>query len=94
MVFDEMLTTGAVIIGRRTGDLVGYWGGDHPHGAPNFVPTHEPTAEDPHQRVHDVTAYTARGVLGACVLEHIEPDLVRTLEAPGVLHLRYQADHA
>lgn len=39
-VFDEMLSTGAVITGRRTGDFTGYWGGDHHHGVPVFVPTH------------------------------------------------------
>src|SRR5690349_5203865 len=39
-VFDEMLETGAVITGRRTGDFVGYWDGDHHNGVPIFVPTH------------------------------------------------------
>jgi len=39
-VFDEMLSTGAVITGRRTGDFVDYWGGDHHGGVPIFVPTH------------------------------------------------------
>ncbi len=39
-VFDEMMSTGAVITGRRTGDFVDYWGGDHHHGVPIFVPTH------------------------------------------------------
>ena len=37
-VFDEILTTGAVIVGRRTFDLAGRWNGDH-HGVPIFVPT-------------------------------------------------------
>lgn len=40
IVFDEMLSTGAVITGRRTGDFVDYWGGDHHDGVPIFVPTH------------------------------------------------------
>lgn len=39
-VYDEALATGAVITGRRTGDFVGYWGGDHHDGVPIFVPTH------------------------------------------------------
>ena len=43
-VFDEMISTGAVITGRRTGDFVGYWGGDHHDGVPIFVPTHQPPA--------------------------------------------------
>ena len=28
IVFDEMLSTGAVVTGRRTGDFADYWGGD------------------------------------------------------------------
>lgn len=41
-VFDELMSTGAVITGRRTGDYVDYWGGDHHDGVPIFVPTHQP----------------------------------------------------
>jgi dihydrofolate reductase len=135
IVFDEMLSTGAVVTGRRTGDFVDYWGGDHHDGVPIFVPTHIAPADNRHERVHFVTegieacveqakaaagdrdvmlhgAYTAQECLKAGVLdvleiqlmpvllgqgrllferlppEHIELDLVRTLEAPGVLHLR------
>jgi dihydrofolate reductase len=43
-VFEEMLATGAVITGRRTGDFVDYWGGDHHDGVPIFVPTHQAPA--------------------------------------------------
>lgn len=43
-VFDEMIATGAVITGRRTGDFVGYWGGDHHDRVPIFVPTHQAPA--------------------------------------------------
>jgi dihydrofolate reductase len=137
MVFDEMLSTGAVITGKRTGDFAGYWGGDHHGGVPIFVPTHRPPDHNPYERVHYVTdgiaacveqakaaaggrdvmlhgAYTAQEALKAGVLdfidiqlrpvllgqgrllfdglppEHIELNLVRALEAPGVLHLRYE----
>jgi dihydrofolate reductase len=133
IVFDEMMSTGAVITGRRTGD----WGGDHHAGVPIFVPTHTAPADNRRERVHFVTegiaacveqakgaagdrdvmlhgAYTAQECLKAGLLdvlelqlmpvllgrgrlqfeglapEHIELDLVRTLEAPGVLHLRYE----
>jgi dihydrofolate reductase len=139
-IFDEAMTSGAVITGRRTGDFAGYWGGDHHNGVPIFVPTHHPPAENPFERVHYVTdgiracvarakaaagdrdvmmhgAYTAQQALRAGVLdvidiqlrpvllgegrrlfdnltaEHIELDLVRTLEAPGTLHLRYEVVH-
>jgi dihydrofolate reductase len=137
IVFDELMSTGAVITGRRTGDFADYWGGDHHDGVPIFVPTHTAPADNRHERVHFVTegiaacveqakaaagdrdvmlhgAYTAQECLKAGVLdvleiqlmpvllgqgrllfdglppEHIELDLVRTLEAPKVLHLRYE----
>lgn len=137
IVFDEMLATGAVITGRRTGDFVDYWGGDHHDGVPIFVPTHRPPAENRYEQVHFVTdgiqscvaqakaaagdrdvtlhgANTAQECLRTGVLdmleiqlvpvllgqgrllfdglkpEHIELELVRTLEAPKVLHLRYE----
>jgi dihydrofolate reductase len=38
-VFDEMLATGAVIVGRRTFEFAGGWGGDHHDGVPIFVLT-------------------------------------------------------
>ncbi|SEE91441.1 dihydrofolate reductase family protein [Jiangella alba] len=135
-VFDESMATGAVIAGRRTADFAGYWGGDHHNGVPIFVPTHQPPAENPYERVHYVTdgiascveqakqaaggrdvmmhgANTGQEALKAGVLdlieiqlrpvllgrgrrlfdglpsEHTDLELVRTLEDPGVLHLRY-----
>jgi dihydrofolate reductase len=137
LVIDEMLSTGAVITGRRTGDFVDYWGGDHHGEVPIFVPTHDAPAENRHARVHFVTdgiescvaqakaaaagrdvmmhgAYTAQSALRAGVLDVLEIqlvpvllgegrrlleglpagetelDLVRTLETPDVLHLRYE----
>jgi dihydrofolate reductase len=136
IVFDEAMSTSAVLTGRRTGDFAGYWGGDHHDGVPIFVPTHQPPEHNPYELVHYVTdgiescvrqakaaagdgdvllhgAYTAQECLRAGLLDvidlqlmpvligqgrllfdgldpkHIELDLVRTLEGPGVLHLRY-----
>jgi len=43
-VFDELMDTGAVIVGRRTFEIAGQWGGDHHNGVPIFVMTH--TAPD------------------------------------------------
>jgi dihydrofolate reductase len=37
-IFDELMATGSVLVGRRTFDLAGGWDGDH-HGVPIFVPT-------------------------------------------------------
>jgi dihydrofolate reductase len=140
-VFDEALSTGAVIAGRRTGDFVGYWAGDHHNGVPIFVPTHRAPTERPPGDVRFVTdgiescakqakaaagdrdvllhgAYTAQECLRAGVLDameiqlvpvlfgqgrrlfhglepgHIELQLVRTLESPSALHLRYEVQYA
>jgi dihydrofolate reductase len=136
IVFDEGMSTGAVLTGKRTGDFAGYWGGDHHDGVPIFVPTHAAPADNPYKLVHYVTdgiescaarataaagdrdvlvhgAYTGQECLKAGVLDvieiqlrpvllgqgrrlfdrmppdHIELDLVRTLQGPAVLHLRY-----
>jgi dihydrofolate reductase len=32
------MATGAIVVGRKTFDYAGHWGGDH-HGVPIFVPT-------------------------------------------------------
>lgn len=136
-VFDEAMATGAVITGRRTGDLVDYWGGDHHDGVPIFVPTHRAPAGAYPGDVRFVTdgiascveqakaaagdrdvllhgAYTGQECLRARVLDvleiqlipvlfgpgrrlfdgpgtdRVELDLVRTLESPAALHLRYE----
>ena len=39
-VFDELMATGAVIVGRRTFEFAGGWAGDHHDGVPIFVLTH------------------------------------------------------
>jgi dihydrofolate reductase len=36
---DEIMATGAVLVGRRTAELMDHWGGSH-HGRPIVVPTH------------------------------------------------------
>jgi hypothetical protein len=72
IVFDEMLSTGAVITGRRTGDFADYWGGDHHDGVPIFVPTH-------------VGAYTAQECLKARLLDVLEIQLMPVLLGQGRL---------
>jgi dihydrofolate reductase len=42
----EAMATGAVVVGRRTFDLAGQWGGDHHDGVPIVVLTRR-TAEEP-----------------------------------------------
>jgi len=62
-VFDEMMATGAVLVGRRTFDLAGQWSGDHHDGVPIFVPTHE-APSDPPQGPATIT-YVTNGIESA-----------------------------
>ena len=55
IVFDEAMSTGAVLTGRRTGDFADYWGGDHHDDVPIFVPTHTAPGINRYERVHFVT---------------------------------------
>jgi dihydrofolate reductase len=136
-VMDEAMTTGAVVVGRRTFELAGGWGGDHHDGVPIFVLSRRPA--EPELRWPGVTyvcdvadavsmakdaagdadvlvhgARTARLALAAGVLDelqihlvpvllgqgeplfedmapdHIELELLRDVEGPGVTHLRYR----
>ncbi len=53
-VFDELMATGAVVVGRRTFDHAGHWDGDH-HGVPIFVPTRGEPPAPACELVHYVT---------------------------------------
>ncbi|MBA2522803.1 MAG: dihydrofolate reductase [Solirubrobacterales bacterium] len=53
-IFGEVMATGAVLVGRRTFDYAGQWGGDH-HGVPIFVPTRGEPPEPASELVHYVT---------------------------------------
>jgi dihydrofolate reductase len=47
-VFDEVMTTGAVVVGRRTFEFADGWNGDHHDGVPIFVLSRrEPDADTP-----------------------------------------------
>ena len=136
-VFDELMATGAVIVGRRTFEFAGGWAGDHHDGVPIFVLTHAAPDEPAPGHARYVTdgiqscvaqakaaaggrdillhgAATAQECLRAGLLDemelslvpvllgqgrrlfddlppdHHELELLRTLEGPGVLHLRYR----
>jgi dihydrofolate reductase len=60
-VFDESMATGAVLVGRRTFDLAGHWGGDHHDGVPIFVPTRG----DPPAPASDLVTYVTDGIESA-----------------------------
>jgi dihydrofolate reductase len=137
-VFDELMATGAVVVGRRTFELAGGWSGDHHDGVPIFVLTRrsgddgapdwplvtyvsdvetamaraKQAAGEQDVLVHG--ARTAQLALAAGVLDelqihqipvllgqgrrlfdhlgpdHIELELARIVDAPGVTHLRYR----
>ena len=137
-VFDELMATGAVVVGRRKFEIAGGWSGDHHDGVPIFVLTRRPpdggapdwplvtyvtdvatamagakdAAGDRDVLVHG--ARTAQLALAAGVLDeleihqipvllgqgrrlfdhlgpdHIELELARIVDAPGVTHLRYR----
>jgi dihydrofolate reductase len=140
-VFDELMATGAVIVGRRTFEFAGGWGGDHHDGVPIFVLTRTAPDEPAPGTARYVTdgigscvaqakaaaggrdillhgAATAQECLRAGLLDemelhlvpvllgqgrrlfedlppdHVELDLVRALDGPGVLHLRYRVRSA
>jgi dihydrofolate reductase len=54
-VYDELMATGAVLVGRRTFDHAGQWGGDHHDDVPIFVPTRGEPGQPASDRVHYVT---------------------------------------
>lgn len=135
-VMDDVMATGAVVVGGRTFSLAGGWGGDHHDGVPIFVVgwqepggkqwpavTYESDVAQAMELAkdaaggRDVLVHGARtgqlalqrGVLdevhihlvpvllgqGRRLFEdmpphHVELELLHSLEAPGVLHLRYR----
>ncbi|HEY6746918.1 MAG TPA: dihydrofolate reductase family protein [Mycobacteriales bacterium] len=68
-VYADMLTSRALISGRRTYEHAGHWNGDHHDGVPIFVLTHDVPAEPPPGTVRFVTdvaecAALARAAVG------------------------------
>jgi dihydrofolate reductase len=61
-LFDEFWAAGAVLVGRRTAELVDHWGGDH-HGAPIFVPSHRPPG--PSVANYPLVTYVTDGIVSA-----------------------------
>jgi dihydrofolate reductase len=43
---EEFMSTGAVVVGRRTFEYAGGWGGDHHDGIPIYVLSRRPPADD------------------------------------------------
>lgn len=77
-VFDESFaSTGAIIVGRRTYDVVGGWGGNHPiRGVSVFVLTHEV----PNHVPEGATSFTF-------ITDGIESAVLQAKEAAGGKHV-------
>ncbi len=54
-IYDEMMSTGAVVAGRQTFEPADGWGGDHHDGVPVFVLTHDVPDDPPPGSVRYVT---------------------------------------
>ena len=61
-LIDEINATGAVLVGRRTAEIIDHWGGDH-HGVPIFVPSHRPPG--PSAANYPLVTYVGDGVASA-----------------------------
>ncbi len=62
-LMDEIYATGAVLVGRRTAEIVDHWGGDHHHGVPIFVPSHRPPG--PSVANYPLVTYVTDGIESA-----------------------------
>ncbi|MBV9007412.1 MAG: dihydrofolate reductase family protein, partial [Solirubrobacterales bacterium] len=90
-VFDEMLSTGAVVAGRGTFEPAGGWGGDHHGGVPIFIVTRQDPTGVSHwplvNYVDDITTAMSRAKEAAAdknVLVH-GAGITRLSLAAGVL---------
>lgn len=61
---DELSTSGAVLTGRRTAELMDHWGGDVHGGVPIFVPSHRPPGPAARWSYPSVT-YVTDGIVSA-----------------------------
>jgi dihydrofolate reductase len=63
-LIDEWNATGAVLVGRRTAEIVDHWGGDHHgRGVPIFVPSHRPPG--PSVSNYPFVTYVTDGIASA-----------------------------
>jgi dihydrofolate reductase len=63
-LINEFYATGAVLVGRRTAEIVDHWGGDHHgRGVPIFVPSHRPPG--PSVANYPLVTYVTDGIVSA-----------------------------
>jgi dihydrofolate reductase len=62
-MMDELMATGAVLVGRRTAEHAGYYGGDHHHGVRIFVVSHRPPG--PEVANYPLVTYVTDGIESA-----------------------------
>jgi dihydrofolate reductase len=62
-MWDDWNATGAALVGRRTAEQAGHWGGDHHDGVPSFVLSHRPP--DPSVAKYPLIRYVNDGIESA-----------------------------
>jgi dihydrofolate reductase len=62
-LWDEVMATGSVLVGRRTVEQADHWGGDHHGGVPIFVPSHRPPG--PSVANYPLVTYVTDGIVSA-----------------------------
>ena len=89
-VMDEVMSTGAVVVGRRTFELADGWGGDHHDGVPIFFETSVEAAVAKArglaggQDIAIAGATITRGCLDAGLLDAIQVSLVPVILGDGI----------
>ena len=84
-VVAESIATGAVVVGRKTFEYAGHWGGDH-HGVPIFVPTRG----TPPQPESDWVHYVADAGTAMREAKAAAGDRNVMVHGAGVTHLHYR----
>lgn len=89
-VYTEMLTSRAIISGRRTYELAGHWHGDHHDGVPILILTHDAPADPQPDTVRFFTdaaecAAYAREVVGDGMVAVMGAGATQSLLAAGQL---------
>jgi dihydrofolate reductase len=59
-MMDELMATGAVLVGRRTAEHAGYYGGNHHHGVRIIMVSHRPAG--PEVANYPLVTYVTDGI--------------------------------
>lgn len=97
-IYDEFMSTGAVVAGRGTFEPAGGWGGDHHDGVPIYILSRDPAPALSAGLLDEIEIHLVPILMGEGrrLFEHLgtgqrELERVRVLEGEGgVTHLRYR----